>query len=119
MQRKSFEIPKALVWASYLDVRRNRGAPGCDGQTLKMFDQQRDGNIQDLEPAVLGNMVSATGAGKTDPEVEWQGAHSGDPDSSPGKARQAPPPGVERIASREIARYCATSFPAGATAGPR
>ncbi|MJC18630.1 reverse transcriptase, partial [Shigella sonnei] len=21
MQRKSFEIPKALVWASYLDVR--------------------------------------------------------------------------------------------------
>ncbi|EGE2710768.1 reverse transcriptase, partial [Shigella sonnei] len=22
MQRKSFEIPKALVWASYLDVRR-------------------------------------------------------------------------------------------------
>ncbi len=45
MQRKSFEIPKALVWASYLDVRRNKGAPGCDGQTLKMFDQQRDGNL--------------------------------------------------------------------------
>lgn len=45
MQRKSFEIPKALVWASYLDVRRNKGAPGCDGQTLKMFDQQRDCNL--------------------------------------------------------------------------
>lgn len=45
MQRKSFEIPKALVWASYLDVRRNKEAPGCDGQTLKMFDQQRDGNL--------------------------------------------------------------------------
>ncbi len=45
MQRKSFEIPKTLVWASYLDVRRNKGAPGCDGQTLKMFDQQRDGNL--------------------------------------------------------------------------
>ncbi|EFN9649574.1 reverse transcriptase, partial [Escherichia coli] len=22
-------MPKALVWASYLDVRRNKGAPGC------------------------------------------------------------------------------------------
>lgn len=38
-------------------------------------------SIQDLEPAMFGNMVSATSAGKTDPEVEWQGAHSGAPNS--------------------------------------
>jgi len=44
-QRKPFEIPKALVWASYHDVRKNRGAPGCDGQTLTEFDQQRDRNL--------------------------------------------------------------------------
>ena len=44
-QRKAFEIPKSLVWASYHDVRRNRGAPGCDGQTLAEFDQQRDRNL--------------------------------------------------------------------------
>ena len=44
-QRKPFEIPKALVWASYLGVRKNRGAPGCDGQTLADFDQQRDQNL--------------------------------------------------------------------------
>lgn len=44
-QRKAFEIPKSLVWASYHDVRRNRGAPGCDGQTLAKFDQQRDRNL--------------------------------------------------------------------------
>jgi len=44
-QRKPFEIPKALVWAAYHDVRKNRGAPGCDGQTLAEFDQQRDRNL--------------------------------------------------------------------------
>ncbi len=44
-QGKSFEIPKALVWQSYQDVRRNKGAPGCDGQTLKQFDEQRDRNL--------------------------------------------------------------------------
>lgn len=44
-QGKAFEIPKSLVWASYHDVRRNRGAPGCDGQTLADFDQQRDRNL--------------------------------------------------------------------------
>ncbi len=68
MQRKSFEIPKALVWASYLDVRRNKEAP-----------RMRRADFENLEPAMFGNMVSATRAGKTDPKVEWQGAHSGDP----------------------------------------
>lgn len=45
MQRKSFEIPKVLVWKSYQDVKRNRGAPGVDGQTLKDFDKNRDRNL--------------------------------------------------------------------------
>lgn len=44
-QRKAFEIPKSLVWASYQDVRRNRGAPGCDGQTIADFDRKRDRNL--------------------------------------------------------------------------
>ena len=43
--RKPFEIPKALVWAAYHAVRKNRGAPGCDGQTITEFDQQRDRNL--------------------------------------------------------------------------
>lgn len=45
VQRKAFEIPKSLVWLAYQDVRRNRGAPGCDGQTLTEFDQRRDQNL--------------------------------------------------------------------------
>ena len=36
-QRKAFEISKALVWRSYQEVHRNKGAPGCDGQRIKQF----------------------------------------------------------------------------------
>lgn len=41
-QGKAFEIPKALVWQAYLDMRQNKGAPGCDGQTITQFDKHRD-----------------------------------------------------------------------------
>lgn len=44
-QGKSFEIPKALVWKSYQEVRRNKGAAGCDGQTLSQFDENRERNL--------------------------------------------------------------------------
>ena len=44
-QGKAFEIPKALVWQSYQDVHRNKGAPGWDGQTLRQFDKKRDRNL--------------------------------------------------------------------------
>jgi retron-type reverse transcriptase len=45
MQGKAFEIPKSLVWQSYKSVKRNKGAPGCDGQTMKQFDNNRDRNL--------------------------------------------------------------------------
>lgn len=45
MQGKAFEIPKALVWKSYQSVRRNRGGPGCDGQTITEFNGNRDKNL--------------------------------------------------------------------------
>jgi len=45
VQGKAFEIPKILVWQAYKDVKRNRGAPGCDGQTIGAFDQDRDRNL--------------------------------------------------------------------------
>lgn len=44
-QGKVFEIPKALVWQSYKQVRANKGAAGCDGQTLEEFDRNRDDNL--------------------------------------------------------------------------
>jgi len=44
-QGKAFDIPKALVWQSYQMVRQNKGAPGCDGQTISQFDANRDRNL--------------------------------------------------------------------------
>ena len=44
-QGKVFEIPKMLVWKSYHEVRRNKGAPGCDRQTIAEFDKHRDRNL--------------------------------------------------------------------------
>ena len=44
-QGKVFEIPKILVWQSYHEVRRNKGAAGCDGETIAKFDENRDKNL--------------------------------------------------------------------------
>lgn len=44
-QGKVFEIPKMLVWKSYQEVRKNKGAPGCDGITIVEFDKNRDKNL--------------------------------------------------------------------------
>ena len=42
---KTFDIPKALVWASYKQVKANRGSAGCDRQTMQQFDENRDRNL--------------------------------------------------------------------------
>lgn len=44
-QGKAFKIPKTLVWQSYNDVRCNKGAAGCDGETIAQFDKNRDKNL--------------------------------------------------------------------------
>jgi retron-type reverse transcriptase len=44
-QEKVFEIPKKLVWTSYHEVRRNKGAAGYDRQTISQFDENRDRNL--------------------------------------------------------------------------
>lgn len=44
-QGKVFEIPKELVWLAYKEVRKNKGAAGCDGQTIKEFEEHRDRNL--------------------------------------------------------------------------
>lgn len=36
---KAFDIPKALVWDAYQDVKRSGGGPGVDGQTMEDFER--------------------------------------------------------------------------------
>ncbi len=45
MQEKAFAIQKLLVWESYKEVRKSKGAAGYDRQNLKQFDENRDKNL--------------------------------------------------------------------------
>ena len=36
---EGLDIPKAMVWDAYLDVKRSKGGPGVDGQTMEDFEQ--------------------------------------------------------------------------------
>ncbi|GHF17612.1 group II intron reverse transcriptase/maturase [Streptomyces spiralis] len=42
---KSFEISKREVWEAYLQVKRNQGAPGVDGQSIAEFETDLRGNL--------------------------------------------------------------------------
>ena len=42
---KPFEIPKRLVWEAYQRVRSNKGSAGVDGQSIELFDRERDKNL--------------------------------------------------------------------------
>ncbi len=45
LRGKPFDIPRQFVWNAYKEVRKNRGAAGADGQTIAMFDKNRDYNL--------------------------------------------------------------------------
>ena len=42
---KPFDIPKRLVWEAYQRVRSNKGSAGVDGQSIELFDRERDKNL--------------------------------------------------------------------------
>jgi hypothetical protein len=42
---KPFAITKWEVWEAYRQARANRGAPGVDGVTLEMFDEDLKNNL--------------------------------------------------------------------------
>ena len=44
-QGKVFEIPKMLVWKSWQETCRNKGAAGCDEPTIAEFGNKRDKNL--------------------------------------------------------------------------
>ena len=42
---KAFDIPKALVWKAYLDVKRSAGGSGIDGQSMEGFENDLKNNL--------------------------------------------------------------------------
>ena len=47
-QVKSFEIPKALVWRAWKQVKANQGAAGVDAQSIGDFERQLSSNLYKL-----------------------------------------------------------------------
>lgn len=45
---KSFEIPKNLVWLSYLNVKAKAGASGVDGESVEDFERDLKNNLYRL-----------------------------------------------------------------------
>lgn len=44
-ESKAFAISKLLVWQAYLQIKKNGGAAGVDGKSLKSFDENRNENL--------------------------------------------------------------------------
>ena len=45
VRAKPFHIPKELVWKAYKQVRENKGAAGCDLETIEEFEKNLSGNL--------------------------------------------------------------------------
>ena len=45
---KSFEIFKWAVWDAYRRVKANKGAAGVDGESIKEFEENLQGNLYKL-----------------------------------------------------------------------
>jgi RNA-directed DNA polymerase len=48
IETKSFAISKREVWEAWKIVRRNRGGPGIDGETIEVFEQSLSKNLYKL-----------------------------------------------------------------------
>ena len=45
MTPKPFDIPKALVWEAFQNVKDNGGAAGIDQQTIEQFEERLGDNL--------------------------------------------------------------------------
>jgi hypothetical protein len=71
-EAKPFKIPKREVWEAFKHVKANQGAAGVDGQSIAEFEANLSGQpLQALEPAVVRELLSSTGAAGRYSKGEW------------------------------------------------
>src|SRR5215470_1761351 len=71
---KPFEISKRAVWEAWKKVKANKGRTrrGCgDGRGVRIRSEEQP--VQDLEPALLRQLLPAAGARGRDPEAARRG----------------------------------------------
>ena len=100
LEGKPFAIPKKLVWQAWKRVKANGGAAGADGVSVAMSEAGlADSLLQDLEPDVVGHVLSAPGAGRGDTESLGRHENAGRADGTrklPGRA------GIVRFRNRSL-----------------
>jgi len=91
---KAFIIPKALIWDAYQDVKKCKGGPGADGQTMEEFE----GNLKNNLYRIWNRMSSGS---YLPPPVLWVEIPKSD-----GGIRQLGIPTIsDRIAQAAVKRY--------------
>ena len=91
---KTFEIPKALVWDAYLDVKRSAGGPGVDGQSM----EDLEGDLKNQLYKIWNRMSSGSYFPPPVLRVEI-------PKSDGGVRRLGIPTVRDRIAQAVVKRY--------------
>jgi RNA-directed DNA polymerase len=91
---KPFEISKQTVWDAYLDVKRSRGGPGIDGQTMEDFERELKDNLY----KIWNRMTSGTYFPPPVRQVEI-------PKSNGGKRMLGIPTVGDRIAQAVVKRH--------------
>ena len=94
-QAKPFEISKQEVWEAYREVRANNGAPGVDGQSLDVFEQDLAGNLY----KIWNRMSSGTHFPPPVRAVQIPKAHG------PGVRTLGVPTVGDRVAQTVVARH--------------
>jgi RNA-directed DNA polymerase len=66
IETKSFAISKREVWEAWKVVRRNRGGPGIDGETIEVFEQKLSKNLYKLWNRMVSGSYMPKGVKRVD-----------------------------------------------------
>jgi RNA-directed DNA polymerase len=112
---KPFDISKWEVWEAFQEVRRNKGAPGVDGQSIDDFETDLKNNLF----KIWNRMSSGTYFPPPVRAVEIPKQHGG------GTRTLGIPCVADRVAQTVVARHlgervrCSTMIPSGTGRGGR